>query len=143
MQQTTYEDYKRVGFENKNCKNIKGGKIMENKLPEMELENLETMQKLLKERVEDQIMLVGQVNYIGEKDISVEVTVTTLTDYNDLHIIMSYREEIGRETLPANPEDTEAVKKMEELESKIEKRKTEIKKQLESKEFLVEYGVYK
>jgi len=109
---------------------------------EMELEELDTLVKLMKES-SDKFILVGQLNYIAEKTVAVEVLVTTKADYNGSPVIVSYKEEIGRELLPKDESDTEGTAKMKQLEEKIADKREEIKSKLTAEGFMVEYGLWK
>lgn len=116
---------------------------MDGKLPEMELEKLDSLLELLKLRADDQLMMIGQINYINEESISVEVNVSTFADYNGSPILMSWKEEVGRERLPKDEKDTEAITKVKELEKRIQDKKQEIKTIIEKAEFDTEFGVWK
>jgi hypothetical protein len=108
---------------------------------ELELEKLEIYTKLLEEK--KPLLLVGQVNYITEAEVSVEIIVTTLEDYNELPVIMSFKEEVGRAKLPVGDDDADAVEKMKQFEMKVREKKESLKKKLEGKGFDVEYGIWK
>jgi len=108
---------------------------------EMELEKLEDLLKLLEGT--DSMMLVGQINYIGEAQVSIDTIVTCKAEYNGEPVIISYKEEVGRESLPADDKDIVALQKVDELEKKVVDKKMFLKKMIEDKKFTVTFGVWK
>jgi hypothetical protein len=116
---------------------------MENEMPEMELEKLEAFIKLMDENKKDQLILVGQINFLTETSCSVDVVVSTWADYNGKPIILSWKEEVGREILPENDEDEVRVSRMKKLEEKIREKKRYLKDKLNEAGFDVQYGVWK
>jgi len=109
---------------------------------EMEIEDIKTYVELLKNN-EEQFILVGQLNYISETSIRMELVVSAKADYDGEAVLVTYREQVGTENLPFSDNDTIAQSKIDELKKTLQSRKENLKKQLLDAGFSVEFGVWK
>jgi hypothetical protein len=108
----------------------------------MELEEIDSLIGLFKE-ADGQMMLVGQINFIGEEEIGVEVKVTTKADYEGTPVIVSCKEDIGRVGMPKDEKDEEQIKEMEKFNDRVKYHREKLVKKLKEAGFDVVFGIWK
>ena len=112
---------------------------------EMELENLEDMLGLFEEAGDDQIFLVGQINYRGKESVGVDIIVSTkANDGNSPDgVLVTYKEEFGTVRLPYDDKDYKGKEELDKFNQNVELKKAEFIKKLSEKDINCLSGVWK